>query len=444
MNRTTRNVIFWIFILLFLVGAPLSVLYTAGFRYNAKNGNIVRTGVISVTSTPRNASIFLDGVSLEKTTPFVIKYVLPGNYQMELGRDGYHAWSGEVEVRNGETTNIHDAFLFLDSEPEQRFIKMVSALAPTPNGNMAAYLIREGGWEEIWLFDTKNSTPWMIERVSIEENQEETELVWSADGSRLLARDHGAEAIRVYSSAGAAIELDTTLPLDSTNVFWHPSDGSILYLASEIEVIQFDFETGETVAFKEEGVVSVLIDASVLTFVDNGANVELWQTVNEERELIALLPRSQYNIEERDGPYILLRDKRDSLLLLDIRAQVPILLETTARVYDWFYETDKLVWSDGNEVSIYTPATHTSEFITRQSDFIESISWHSSGKNILIGTATHLSSVEADRILEQRVITPLMAVQNIETFWVTEDGKTAFFYGLVEGASGLYSLGLTR
>lgn len=443
MNRTVRSLIFWTFIVFFLIAAPVSVLYTAGYRYNAKNGSLVRTGVISITSAPRNVGIFLDGRDLERSTPFIVKYVLPGKYHLLLSKSGYHDWQGDVEVKSGETTNVHGAFLYLDADPTEQFIKPVSALSPSPNGALAAYLIQEGGWEEVWLFDTKKSTPWMIDRYSAEDDMS-AEVVWSADSSRLFVRHLSTNSLHLYQNSGAPLVIDSELSDGATNIFWHPSDGSILYLAAENELRLHDFETNETTVFEDDAAASVLIDASSLTFIDNGSNVELYQTIGTDRELIALLPRADYTIAERDDSYIILRDKRSELVLLDIRANQPILLETSAHVYDWLPESDKLVWSDGNEVSLYTTPTHTVEFITRQSDFIESIAWHPSGASILIGTQTNMSAIEATKILETRIITSLMTVQNIETFWITADGKTAFFYGTVEGAGGLYSIELTR
>lgn len=443
MNRTLRGVLFWSFIVFFLVAAPLSVLYTAGYRYNAKNGSLVRTGVISVTSTPRNAEIFLDGAFTDRTTPFLLKQILPGEYELRLERDGYHSWQGTVEVVSGATTNVQSVFLFRDEDPLQQFIKSAVALTPSPTGSAVAYLIREGGWEEIWLY-TAGGAPRLVDRFSLNASLEGVDLVWSADGSRLLARNVGAGVVRLYNADGQTIDIDQTLFAGSSDVFWHPSNGQILYISTERELRQYDFSNQQIQIFDNEAVASVLIDASILTLTDNGTQVELHQTIGEERELIALLPRAEYTIEERDASYIILRDRRSNLILVDIRAEAPILLETNARVYDWHAGTDQLVYSDGNEVTIYSAQNHSQSFVTRQSEFIETLAWHPTGNHIMIATETSLSAIEAHRIADQRFITSLLETQDIETFWLTQDAKTAFFYGTVEGATGLYSLELTR
>ena len=57
MTKRVRTLIFWLFTVLFLITAPLVVMYTFGFRYNAATRQIVRTGVLSITTIPRNADM---------------------------------------------------------------------------------------------------------------------------------------------------------------------------------------------------------------------------------------------------------------------------------------------------------------------------------------------------------------------------------------------------
>lgn len=444
MNRTVRGLIFWTFIVFFLVAAPLSVLYTAGFRYNTKNGSFVRTGVISVTSIPRNAEIFLNGEDTNKATPFVLKRVLPGKYDIELSRNGFHSWSGTTEVESGQTAELQSVLLFKDVDPVQHVIREAEILAPSPDGRYVAFVITEGGWEEIWMFDTESAQPRLIDRLTAAEQDEAVELLWSADGSRLIVNNRTDGTANAYTNSGDAVEIPADVLDGYEDIFWHPSQGSILYVSTAEELRQLDFATGSLTEFTDNSAASVLIDASILTFVDNGTQIELRQSVSEDTELIALLPRADYTIVERDASLIILTDKRENLLLIDIRADQPILLETKAHVFDWNAGADQLVFSDGNEVNIYSPGTHTTEFVTRQSAFIESIAWHPSGGAVIVGTKTNLSAIEARAIGQQRFITSLMDAQEIEQVWMDTGGKTAFFYGTIEGARGIYSLELTR
>ena len=130
--------------------------------------------------------------------------------------------------------------------------------------------------------------------------------------------------------------------------------------------------------------------------------------------------------------------------MIDLQDDAPILLQANARVYDWNEVKDQLVFSDGNEVNIYTPDSHTTNFVTRQGDSIQSIAWLPSGDSIFVGTATTFSAIEPYRIAKQRVVTQLADMQDLQMMWIGEDEKTAIFYGKKDGATGFYSLELTR
>ena len=440
MNKVARGALFWTFITFFLVAAPISVLYTAGFRYNPKNGSLVRTGVISTSTNPRNAEILLDGIPTEKTTPFVLKRILPGEYQLAFQKEEFHPWSGTVDVQSGGTTNIHNVLLYRKEQPHQEFLKLAVELAPNPNNELIAYTIKEGGWEEIWLFNTEETEPQLIHRVN---KDLDTELTWSANGSRLLAQDENTASVRLFLDNGREISLPAETIKDAEEVYWHPNEDNLIYISTANELREFNFATQQTVLFDNTPLPEISIDGNQLTFIDNGTDIELYK-VNTNKELLAVIPRATYQVLEYDAPFLLLQDTRKNLVLLNIESTQPILLETTAHVYDWDQENDRLVFSDGIEVSTYTPSSHTTEFITRQSVFIESVAWHAEGERILVTTRNNISAIETHRVAEKRQTTNILQAQQIDTYWISQNEKTLYFYGTLEGATGFYSLELLR
>ncbi len=68
------------------------------------------TGSIKVTSSPSGAKIYVDtylGWSSKGQTPNTITSVSPGHYRIKLTLAGYQDWTKEVQVKSGETTNVH-------------------------------------------------------------------------------------------------------------------------------------------------------------------------------------------------------------------------------------------------------------------------------------------------------------------------------------------------
>ena len=52
-----RRTIYILFIVIFLIAAPLVVLYSEGYRYNLKRGKIQKTGILIISSLPKKADI---------------------------------------------------------------------------------------------------------------------------------------------------------------------------------------------------------------------------------------------------------------------------------------------------------------------------------------------------------------------------------------------------
>jgi len=184
----------------------------------------------------------------------------------------------------------------------------------------------------------------------------------------------------------------------------------------------------------------VLVDASLLSFFNNGAQIELRQTIGTETSLVALLPISEYTILARHGAYLMLSDNRKELFLVNIHDKQPLLLESKAILFDWLDSEELLAYSDGNEINVYDPKTHSNVFITRQAEQITAVKWHGTGNTILATTKNSITAIETFKAGEDRMITPLLSNVNIENFWVSNDNKLAYYFT----GSDLYSLQLTK
>ena len=444
MKPVIRHTIFFLFLAFFFVSAPLIVLYTAGYRYNVFNGQFVRTGVLSVTTNPRNADISLNKKSIRRSSPHVIKYLIPRSYLLTLTKDGYHTWEAEVEIKSGETTLVQQLLLFRDDEAVLLFERETKIVTLSPDGKRLAYLIGEGGWEEIWLYQIQDDEHKMIGRFISRADEPVIELSWSTDGGYLLAQNAARPLVALYDQNGSVLEIEPDLLKGWNKVFWHPSSDHLLYLATAKKIQQYDLRDQSIMVFDDPNAATVVLDASILTFVDNGTQIELQQFVGEERELIALLPRASYTIEERDGAYLIITDNEGSLFLLNIHADQPILLQAEARIFDWLDGKQQLAYSDGYEVNVYDPLTHFTDFITRQGEEIKSLQWHPSGQNILMATENSLTAIERYQIGNQRQRIILLQDVELNSFWINPDGQTAYIFGTIDGKTGLFALRLMR
>jgi PEGA domain len=111
-----RRALFFFFVTIFLISAPLVVLYTAGYRFNRTNNVVSQTGTLSLASTPRGAEAFFDGQNIHDATPAVLQRLSLGTRRVRLEKSGYHAWERTVNIQSGSTTYV-TAPLFLDELP---------------------------------------------------------------------------------------------------------------------------------------------------------------------------------------------------------------------------------------------------------------------------------------------------------------------------------------
>ncbi|HAL50561.1 MAG: Peptidase S8 and S53, subtilisin, kexin, sedolisin [Candidatus Uhrbacteria bacterium GW2011_GWD2_41_121] len=435
-----RRVIFWTFVMIFFITAPLLVLYTAGYRYSISSGLVTRTGVLSITTSPRSAEIYLDSQYAGAKTPEVLKRILPGTYGIELRKDGYHSWTGEVEIKSGQTKQLQNIQLFLDSEAQLLFDKETDVISVNPQGDTIAYATREGGWQEIWLYRPKENSHTLLNQ-QIASDQKNLELAWSAAGTYLSAFDIDANTVAIYKNDATAVSLPVNE--DIIGLEWNPSSDALIALTTEDGLVQIDLQAGLIKSFAQTDETSVLLDASVLRLISGSDYTEIAQYVDNEKETLALLPKGTYTIEERDGTYLILTDTRGRLYLIQIHQDQPILLEREVDTYDWDPQSDRLVFTDGFELSVYDASSHITELITRQSTQIKTVTWHPQS-NIVFVQDDALRAYETYAQAKQRFVTTLLENADIQTLWISKDGRNIYFYGQQNGAYGVYSLEIAK
>jgi len=121
MTRTTRRVIFYGFVLIFIIVTPLTILYTSGYSFDLQKMALTQTGGIYLKSTPSGAQVALDGKA-NKTTPKLLPRLLPRQFNVSISQDGFYGWNKKLDVTAGLVTEARNIFLFpkqIDIQPVQ-------------------------------------------------------------------------------------------------------------------------------------------------------------------------------------------------------------------------------------------------------------------------------------------------------------------------------------
>lgn len=115
MTRSARRILYLAFIIIFLILAPILVLYSSGYRYDWIRKKLVKTSVFNISSEPRGAEVILNGLPSEKKTPAVISGLRPGDYRVVLKKEGYLPWQNSLTIRPGRASVLFDLVLFRDT-----------------------------------------------------------------------------------------------------------------------------------------------------------------------------------------------------------------------------------------------------------------------------------------------------------------------------------------
>ena len=78
-------------------------------------------GILSLRSAPSGASIYINGKLRQEITPARIEELKPGAYKIEVKREGFYPWEGELVVRPNMVTKADRIILFPVTRDIKRF-----------------------------------------------------------------------------------------------------------------------------------------------------------------------------------------------------------------------------------------------------------------------------------------------------------------------------------
>ncbi|MEA2007333.1 MAG: PEGA domain-containing protein [Patescibacteria group bacterium] len=198
MTKIQRRLYMLFFVALFLVTAPVLVLFAQGYRFDRIGKIFVYSGSVTVKSWPREIDLFIDGKKKDKknlnviNNSYTVNGVRPGKHTIRCEKEGYTSWSKEIEVHSGISTEFWNVVLFpLDNRD----------LVKYETGQIDQYFISPRDKNEI-VFFTKNDDDTLVSLLNIKEKTVEKiystkkfqflgstfeeNVEWSSDNKRIL------------------------------------------------------------------------------------------------------------------------------------------------------------------------------------------------------------------------------------------------------------------
>lgn len=158
-----RRVVFYAFLLVYLIACPLTILYAFGyvFRPGTEQG-LLKTGVLSLSTAPPGAAIYLNNRRYTRLTPAVLQGLLPGTYRLKVTRKGYEPWTRAVSIE-AEKATVLDRVLLLPKIPRSAVLlpEPFDALLPIPDTRFLL-LMKGARLGDVVVYDWASAEWWPL------------------------------------------------------------------------------------------------------------------------------------------------------------------------------------------------------------------------------------------------------------------------------------------
>lgn len=120
MKSSTRYTLIAFGFFVFIILAPLLILYVSGRTLNFDSRDTNETGIFDAKSNPTDADLYIDGKK-HSSTPAIARFLPQGEYEFTLKKDGYYDWSKRLPIESGQVNyaqvGVDEVQLMKKSEP---------------------------------------------------------------------------------------------------------------------------------------------------------------------------------------------------------------------------------------------------------------------------------------------------------------------------------------
>lgn len=214
-----------------ILGASTAVIaYGRGYRMDFTRTSLKATGLISSTSDPIGAQVFIDGkLKTATNNSFAVE---PGWYTVTISKEGYISWQKKLRVQ-GEVVTRADAYLF-PGNPSLSPLTNLGIEHPvlSPDGSKVAYIVPPGQLDDalmkksgVWVYELsegplgRNRNAVQITTYDSDIDVRQTEITWSPDSSQVLT--HNGIIYRLYQITRPGVFTDVSLTFNSLLRDWN-------------------------------------------------------------------------------------------------------------------------------------------------------------------------------------------------------------------------------
>lgn len=451
MTKKTRNILFLIFVAIFIVAAPLVCLYAAGYQVG-KNFSIQKTGILVIKIEPTSATIYLENKTQQNlvdnllqvnkktyTTPNKIKNLLPGKYDIKLDKDGYWPWEKQLEIGSGQSIYIEKVNLFRNNLPTVISNQRYTDLVPAPNKKILMAIYQNG-------VDIINLDDDSVKNISLATSTVKIILTknncsWSPNNDAVILGPY----LYNLSDLKTAIDLSKQLGSNPTSIKWNQSDKNHLLFTSQKNIYDLNLssQTKKLIAENKSAADYLARDNNLfLLYRNNGSTILNVWNLSENKSIREInLPDSEYAFINRENNLLNVVDQtHKTLYLIDPFAELKPILEiiNNADKAAWI-NGDKLIFANDYELWIYDAKNYYKTLLTRISEQIADVFPFVNENYLFYTTDRSINVMEMDARDKYNII-KLVDLEKIKNPYLNKDGSALYFYSEIGNNLGIYKL----
>lgn len=183
-------------ILLLAVLAGIAIFFAKGYSFSTKERKIVGTGIVTISSEPAAASVFVDG-HLTTATNATISSLPAKTYQIKVVKEGFIPWEKSVVVKEGLVKELKVTLFPAIPTIYPLTFSGVSSPVLSDDGSKLTYIVSSAATKKngIWVWTMSRNQPIAFARFAephqIASNTvadfSKATLRWSADSKQVLA-----------------------------------------------------------------------------------------------------------------------------------------------------------------------------------------------------------------------------------------------------------------
>lgn len=414
MKRKTRRILFYFFLICFLIIAPVTILYAAGWRVDWQNKDLVRTGAIYLKSQPKGARIFIDSKLTDKT-PANINGLFPKEYQVLIEKEGYYSWQKKIKVYSSLVSEAPHILLIPQELSLNQLFQQVKDFIISPNKKRLAYISQISEFSQspgggIWVVNLNDNSQTQL---ALDKDLEYQDWQWSSNNQKLLlkAKIAGQDnwlAVDIEKPL-ETVNLTKLLGLRIEQLNWHPTDNKKIFYLQNNNLFQVNYLEETSPEIILEDVLSYMTIEQGIYFIQKPNNIlyrfDLLSGNKQQLTLTPLPLDKNYQIfVSSDGGKVVVLSSTGQLYFLQNKKLEPLadniiglqFSQNKKKLLAYSEHEILVIWLENDTFYQTKKEIGQKDLITRYSEKIEKACWYKGDQHIIFNLSNQIKITELD------------------------------------------------